>query len=121
PFLDPTAAGESYRTATDGFDQEEAAWYWQQYAAGAADLTDPDLAPLLSDRLATLPPTLVVTAAHDPRPAEGEELARPLDELGVEVTATRYLGQIHGFWRHEVFTSSERLIRQVAGYLASYA
>ena len=39
------------------------------------DLTDPDLAPLLSDRLGTLPPTLVTTAEHDPLRDEGEHLA----------------------------------------------
>jgi acetyl esterase len=121
PFLDPTQAFDSYDSAAAGFDRAEAAWYWQQYAKTPADLTDPDLAPLLSDRLATLPPTLVVTAEHDPLRDEGEELARRLDDLGVEVTATRYLGQTHGFWRHDAFTSAERLVRQVSGFLASYA
>lgn len=118
PFLDPTASFESYETAADGFDPREAAWYWQQYAATDADLTDPDLAPLLSPRLGTLPPTLLVTAEHDPLRDEGEHLARLLAEAGVEVTATRYLGQVHGFWRHDaVFTSAEPLMRQVAGFL----
>ncbi|SFC82291.1 acetyl esterase [Nocardioides terrae] len=121
PFLDPTQGFDSYDTAAEGFDREEAAWYWQQYVASPADLTDPDLAPLLSDRLHTLPPTLVVTAEHDPLRDEGEELARRLDAAGVEVTATRYLGQTHGFWRHDAFTPAERLVRQVAGFLASYA
>src|SRR5690348_10062137 len=51
PFLDPTAAFDSYTSAAAGFDPDEAAWYWQQYAAKPEDLTDPDLAPLLSDRL----------------------------------------------------------------------
>ena len=118
PFLDPTAGFDSYRTAADGFDPREAAWYWQQYAASPADLADPDLAPLLSDRLGTLPPTLVVTAEHDPLRDEGEELARRIAEEGVEVTATRYLGQLHGFWRHpRAFPSAEPLMRQVAGFL----
>ena len=122
PFLDPTAGFESYRTAADGFDPREAAWYWQQYAGTPADLTDPDLAPLLSDRLGTLPPTLVVTAEHDPLRDEGEELARRIAEAGVEVTATRYLGQLHGFWRHSrVFPSAEPLTRQVAGFLRMHA
>lgn len=121
PFLDPTAAFESYRTAADGFDRREAEWYWQQYAATPADLADPGLAPLLSERLGTLPPTLVVTAEHDPLRDEGEELARRLAEAGVEVTATRYLGQVHGFWRHpSVFTASEPLIRQAAGFLRQH-
>jgi len=118
PFLDPTAGFGSYRTAADGFDPREAAWYWQQYAASPEDLDDPDLAPLRSDRLGTLPRTLVVTAEHDPLRDEGEELARRLAEQGVAVTATRYLGQVHGFWRHHaVFPAAEQLLRQVAAFL----
>jgi acetyl esterase len=62
----------------------------------------------------------VVTAEHDPLRDEGEELARRLAELGVDVVATRYLGQVHGFWRHRVFTAAEPLMRQVAGFLGQY-
>ena len=117
PFLDPTAGFDSYRTHADGFDPREAAWYWEQYATPEQH-ADPDLAPLLSDRLGTLPPTLVVTAEHDPLRDEGEELARRLADAGVEVVATRYLGLLHGFWRHpRVFSSAEPLMRQVAGFL----
>jgi acetyl esterase len=120
PFLDPTAAFESYRTAADGFDAAEAAWYWQQYAE-PGDLADPDVAPLLSDRLGTLPPTLVVTAEHDPLRDEGEELVRRLAESGVEVVGTRFLGQVHGFWRQpELFDAAEPLTRQVAGFLRQH-
>lgn len=122
PFLDPTQGFDSYLTAADGFEPRGAAWYWQQYAATPADLTNPDLAPLLSDRLDTLPRTLVVTAEHDPLRDEGEELARRIAETGVEVTATRYLGQLHGFWRHpRAFHSAEPLMRQVAGFLRLHA
>ena len=115
PFLDPQASSESYRTAADGFSIEEALWYWEQYAASPDDLTDPDLAPLLSEHLDTLPPTLVVTCEHDPLRDEGEELARRLATLGVPVVATRYLGQLHGIWRHpDAFPSAEPMLRQVA-------
>jgi acetyl esterase len=120
PFLDPTAGFASYGQTGNGFDPREAAWYWQQYAATPADLEDPDLAPLRSDRLGTMPPTLVVTAEHDPLCDEGEELARRLAEAGVCVVATRYLGQIHGFWRHQaVFPAAEQLLQQTAGFLRS--
>lgn len=118
PFLDPTASFDSYRTAADGFDPAEAAWYWQQYVRSADDLTDPDLAPLRSDALGTLPPTLVVTAEHDPLRDEGEHLVAQLAEAGVQVVGARMLGQLHGFWRHtEVFDAAEPLMRQVAGWL----
>ena len=120
PFLDPEGGFDSYRTAADGFDTREAAWYWQQYAATPADLTDPDLAPLRSDRLATLPPTLLVSAEHDPLRDECEHLAARLAELGVEVVATRYLGQVHGFWGHPEFAAAEPLVRQVAAFLAQH-
>lgn len=119
PFLDPRAGFESYRTAADGFDPREAAWYWEQYAASPADLDDPDLAPLLSDRLGTLPRTLVLTAEHDPLRDEGEHLAGLVAGAGVAVTATRYLGQLHGFWRHHAFfPAAEQAHRQVAAFLA---
>ncbi|GAA4695836.1 alpha/beta hydrolase [Nocardioides conyzicola] len=118
PFLDPRAGFDSYRTRADGFDPREAAWYWEQYAATPDAYDDPDLAPLLSDRLDTLPPTLVVTAEHDPLCGEGEHLAGLLADAGVAVTATRYLGQLHGFWRHTaVFPAAEALLRQTAAFL----
>lgn len=120
PFLDPRAGFDSYRTAADGFDPREAAWYWDQYAA-PEDRTNPDVAPLLSDRLGSLPPTLVVTAEHDPLRDEGEELVRRLAEEGVAVVGTRYLGQLHGFWRHpDVFDAAEPALRQVAGWLRQH-
>ena len=122
PFLDPAAGFGSYLTAADGFDPREAAWYWQQYAASPDDLTHPDLAPLLSDRLGTLPPTLVVTAEHDPLRDEGEHLALLAADAGVEVVATRYLGQVHGFWRHtSVFPAAEALLRQVSGFFDQHS
>ena len=118
PFLDPSAGFASYADPVDGgFDPREAAWYWQQYAATPADLTDPDLAPLRSDRLAALPPTMVLSAEHDPLRDEAEHLAGLLAEAGVAVVAGRQLGQIHGFWRHaDVFDAAEPLVRQVAGF-----
>jgi acetyl esterase len=121
PFLDPSMAGDSYDLAGVGFGREEAAWYWEQYAADPADRTHPDLAPLLSEELHTLPPTLVVTAEGDPLRDEGELLARRLAEVGVRVVATRYLGQVHGFWRHpDVFDAAEPLTQQIAGFLRSH-
>ena len=118
PFLDPWASFASWSQGpASGFDPGEAAWYWKQYARTEADYDDPDLAPLRSDRLHTLPPTFVATAEHDPLRDEGEELARRVAEVGVETVAIRCLGQTHGFWRHPQFPAAEPLIRQVAGYI----
>lgn len=117
PFLDPEAGFDSYRTVADGFDPREAAWYWDQYADPDVR-RHPDLAPLLSDRLGTLPPTLVITAEHDPLRDEGEALALRIAEEGGRVVATRYLGQVHGFWRFpDEFDAAEPAMGQVAAFL----
>jgi acetyl esterase len=118
PFLDPQGAGASYAIGVEsGFDPREAEWYWRQYAVTDYDLTHPDLAPLLSDQLGTLPPTLVTTAEHDPLRDEGELLAALIAEAGGRVTCTRYGGQIHGFWRQAAFPASEELIRHTCAFL----
>jgi acetyl esterase len=121
PFLDPRMEGASYRGDGTGFDPREAAWYWEQYSGGdPVHLSDPDLAPLLSDRLASLPPTLVVSAEHDPLRDEAERLVTELAEAGVAVVGMRFLGQLHGFWRHhDVFDAAEPLTRTIAGFLRS--
>ena len=122
PFLDPTAGFPSYAMGAEaGFDPREGAWYWEQYAASPDDLTDPDLAPLLSDRLGTLPPTLVTTAEHDPLRDEGERLVELIWAAGGAAVGTRYLGQLHGFWRHHtVFPAAEQLMLQSAAFIRSH-
>jgi acetyl esterase len=119
PFVDAQMGEASYDTEVGGLDREEARWYWEQYASGPRDYRDPDFSPYEdTDRLATLPPTLVVTAEHDPLRDEGERLAARMVEAGVSVVATRYLGMVHGFWRHrDAFDAAEPLTRQVAGFV----
>ena len=121
PFLDPAAGFGSYLTHAEGFSPDEAAWYWDQYAGTAADRDDPDLAPLLSRRLGDLPPTLVVTAEHDPLRDEGEELVLRLAEAGVRVAGFRCLGQIHGYYRDPDFDAAEPTMLAVATYLRAAA
>jgi acetyl esterase len=118
PFLDPRQRFESYRREAGGLGEVEAAWYWQQYAGAPADLDHPDLAPLESGALDSLPPTLVVAAEHDPLVDEDVELARRLGAEGVDVTLSTYPGMIHGFWRHpEQFEAAEESLAEIADFL----
>lgn len=117
PFLDPTASFDSYALgAASGFGTAEARWYWEQYADESL-WQHPDVAPLNSTVLASLPPTFVATAEFDPLRDEGEELARRVVEAGVHTVAIRCLGQNHGFWRHPQFAASEPLLRQGAAWI----
>lgn len=117
PFLDPSQRFDSYRREAGGLGVEESAWYWRQYA-DPEDHADPDLAPLDSPLLDTLPPTLVIAAEHDPLVDEDVELARLLTAAGVRATLSTYPGMIHGFWRHpEQFDAAERSLQEIADFL----
>lgn len=122
PFLDPRASAESYSMTDTDFPREQALWFWDQYVSTTADLDDPDVAPMRSPAIATLTPTLVVTAEHDPLRDEGEAFAATAAGLGVPVTATRYLGQLHGFWGSiDAFPAADALLDQTDGFLRRWA
>lgn len=118
PFIDPRQRYDSYRREAGGLGADEAAWYWQQYARSADDYADPDLAPIDSEALHTLPPTLVVAAEHDPLVDEDVDLARRLEAAGVPTTLSTYPGMIHGFWRRpEQFDAAEESLAEIADFL----
>lgn len=118
PFVDPHGRFESFRREASGFGAAEADWYWRQYAASPEDYKNPDLAPIDSDELYTLPPSLVVAAEHDPLVDEDVELARRMEAAGVEVTLSTYPGMIHGFWRNpQQFDAAEESLAEIAEFL----
>jgi acetyl esterase len=118
PFLDPRHRFESYRREAGGLGAEEAAWYWHQYAGAPEDLDHPDLAPLVSGALGTLPPTLVVAAEHDPLVDEDVELARRMEAAGADVTLSTYPGMIHGFWSNPAqFDAAQVSLAEIAAFL----
>jgi acetyl esterase len=124
PFLDPGTALRSYDRPDGGMTRDEARWFWQHYAASAADLDDPDLAPLLSpaQRLGGMrEPVLVQAAEHDVLVDENHLLVRRLTEAGVDVRLTTYPGMIHGFWRHpEAFDAAEEALAEAAAFLREH-
>lgn len=118
PFVDPDLGSASYAATDGGLTRDEAAWYWRQYARGPEDLHDPDFAPYLSDRLGTLPPTLVQIAEHDTLADEDLELVRRISAADGRVEHETYAGMIHGFWRHpDLFDASEEALSRIAGFL----
>lgn len=118
PFVDADMGSASYAAPDGGLTRAEAGWYWQQYARTTGDLRDPDLAPYLSDRIGTLPPTLVQVAEHDVLADEDHDLARRIGAAGVPVQVTTYDGMIHGFWRHpQLFDAAEEALGEIADFL----
>lgn len=92
------------------------------YLPAGEDPRDPLVSPLFGD-LAGLPPALVQTADLDPIRDDGIRYAAALEEAGVPVRHTNYLGVPHGFasfpgataigrqHRHELVTELSRALR----------
>jgi acetyl esterase len=119
PFIDPSGRHYTAERDNTGLSSGECRWYWQQYAATQADLSHPDLAPIGSPLLGTLPPTLVQVAEHDILHGEDVELVRRIDGAGGTVTASTYPGMIHGFWRHpQLFDAAEEALAEAAAFLS---
>jgi len=101
PVTDASCSSQSYYQFENGpnLTRKAMQWYWDQYAPSPEEKAK-DTASVLNasaEDLTGLPPALVITAEFDVLRDEGEAFARKLIQAGVEVTATRYLGTIHGF------------------------
>jgi acetyl esterase len=110
----PVHASASYADeATAALDEPSMRAFWEAYAPGP-DAENPEVSPLLAD-VSAFPPTLVVTAEHDVLRDQGEAFAAALAEAGVDVTAWRALGTVHGFWRHPTVVAASRAAVLSAG------
>ncbi len=95
PALDATLGTPRMRGETIKRRAECDAFYG--HYAGNHDRTDELISPLLADDLSNLPPALILTAEHDALRDDGRLYAARLEEAGVAVRYTNYLGMPHGF------------------------
>ena len=121
PMLDATASSENHKhngadyvltsdTLISGFE----AYYPQ------TDFMHPEASPLWRNDFSGLPPVHIITAQYDPLCDEGEALFARLTEQGVECTAQRYLGVIHGFFQLGGISQTARnVMRDIALHISS--
>lgn len=98
PALDQTASSASYRSVTSGVPLTAATMHWfiGHYTPEASDRLHWRASPLRAERLDGLPPTLLLTVAHDPLCDEGRAYAERLQQQGVRVAALHLADQTHG-------------------------
>jgi acetyl esterase len=122
-----TAAFESYAEFASGYGltRDMMVWFWDLYLgrsldAQAASALSPQAAPLLSQNLAGLPPTLLMTAAVDVLRDEGEAYGMRLRDAGVELTMHRCAGMHHGFFNYGgVLDGADRAMVQACEWISS--
>ncbi len=95
------------------------------YAPDQETRNQPYAVPLNAtiEQLKGLPPALIQTAENDPLRDEGEAYGRKLNEAGVSVTTTRYIGMIHDFGLLNAITavpSTQSSLLQITAELKHY-
>jgi acetyl esterase len=120
PALDMRMASASHQTfAADVLlTHRTMLWFRELYLAGAEQQLDWRASPCLSADLVVLPPTLVITAGHDPLCDEGRDFAQVLVSAGIAVQQSHYGGQMHGFMTMSKFIpEAQDAIARVGDYL----
>jgi acetyl esterase len=101
PVTTADLSSHSYELFADGpwLTKASMAWFWQAYLPKGVDRADPMVSPLnyTAEKLANLPPALVITDANDVLRDEGEAFAAKLTLAGVKTQGTRYNFTTHDF------------------------
>lgn len=99
PALDAGFATPSMASLAQAFvlPRDRMEWYVNLYLPQGADPFHPRAAPARSPHLAAAPPTLVVTAGHDPLRDDGLQYSQALQATGVRAEHHEFPGQIHAF------------------------
>ncbi|GGM73278.1 alpha/beta hydrolase [Thermogymnomonas acidicola] len=123
PVVGPDFASESYREYGDGLilTHDLMSWFSDQYLNGPQDALDPRFSPILLPDLSGLADAVIVTAEYDPLRDQGETYAERLRRHGVNVTAIRVSGMVHGFLSSAFYISraAEDTLRMVSSLIGS--
>ncbi|MDQ0585456.1 alpha/beta hydrolase [Streptomyces rishiriensis] len=125
PNTDLTLSCPSARSKATGWGltTDDVAWGAEQWVADPSRRADPEVSPLYAADLSGLPPTVVVTAEHDPLRDEGDAYAARLAAANVSVRHRCEVGMIHGFLTLDTLSpaaaeAGERVFADVVDLLA---
>jgi acetyl esterase len=107
-----------------GLDPNAVRWFNSQWVADESRWGDEGVSPLAAADLTAMPPSLIVSAEHDPLRDELEAYATRLHEAGNQVTARREPGMIHNFLQQDeaspaAATSADRIAQELGEMLRS--
>lgn len=89
--------------------------FFHLYLQGKVEITDPHVSPLLSDKLGSMPPTLIAIAEFDYLKVECEAYAAKLARSGVPTKLIQYNGTDHAFMdKIGLYPQAEDLMNEIA-------
>ncbi len=122
PVIDFRFDTASHLDPGDGkvLQSDEVRYFWYQYLRDHAEGESPYASPIRAEKLAGLPPALVILAEFDPLRDEGEVYACRLATEGVPTVVTRYDGMMHSFVTFlDALPDARRAVAQIAQELRS--
>ncbi|MCU0272033.1 MAG: alpha/beta hydrolase [Acidimicrobiales bacterium] len=119
PILDPTLGSASVAERPDDplLPRPTLERIWRDYLGAATPPDHPSVALLAAD-LRGLPPTLVVTAEHDPLRDEGEALVLALQAASVAAELHQVPGTVHGLHTTHLTAAGETAHERILAFLA---
>lgn len=97
-------------------------WFWDHYVPNIAIRKETDASPIYAKDLSGLPPTVLITAGHDPLRQEGEAYAARLVQAGVPVIFKRFEDQFHGFFTMiNILPASEKAVIFISNIIKHHA
>lgn len=87
----------SYKKLNEGYvlDKKVIDYFFDAYLPNLSDRSNPEASPLLSEKLAGLPPAFIITAEFDPLKDEGKAYYEKLKKAGVQVKFKELKGVLH--------------------------
>ncbi|MFJ8632462.1 alpha/beta hydrolase [Streptomyces sp. NPDC093568] len=102
PFVsgDPALPSRAEFAEGYGLTSRAVEWFIEAYVSDPAQRQDPRFAPVLSEDLAVLPPTVLFSAALDPLRDDARVLLKRLRASGVHVLASEEPTLPHGYFKY---------------------
>lgn len=121
PIISSSISEEAYEASADKYfiTLDSMKFFWSMYLQSPGDHSNPYASPEKAVNLSGLPPTVIITAEHDPLANEANEYAKKLRDAGVAVTTKSVPDVIHGFIDLPIYDEQQKIdwIKEIGRFL----
>jgi acetyl esterase len=120
PVIDSQAALPSHQQFKEGYiiGAGDLQHFWEHYLPSVEHAEHPHATPSKAQSLTGLPPALVLSTEYEVARDEAEAYAQQLTDAGVDCTAVRFDGLVHGvYWMSGAVPRSQELHDTIVAFL----